>query len=235
MTFTKTLMAVALATAAMGAHAAPVAIGSASNFQMFDPTGAFVGGAAAPTLTGFIDFVAGTWGVASTTPFFGLQWTASGGTLFGPGTYTVYVNGDGTDAPAGSNLVTFTVGAGQLGGNINFAWGATTGIDVFQVWNYSYVGGSMYLISTDIDQGGILGMGMVDGPFPGFSANFNLCIPNLEGGGCDYIPPSIPEASTYGMMLAGMGLVGGMVARRRKRAVGFSKRTQADPLSLPWF
>ena len=27
---------------------------------------------------------------------------------------------------------------------------------------------------------------------------------------------AVPEASTYGMMLAGLGLVGGMVARRRK-------------------
>jgi len=30
------------------------------------------------------------------------------------------------------------------------------------------------------------------------------------------IAAAVPEASTYGMMLAGLGLVGGMVARRRK-------------------
>ena len=31
------------------------------------------------------------------------------------------------------------------------------------------------------------------------------------------IPPAIPEASTYAMMLAGLGLVGGMAARRHKQ------------------
>lgn len=31
--------------------------------------------------------------------------------------------------------------------------------------------------------------------------------------------PSIPEASTYGMMLAGLGMVGGMAARRRKASM----------------
>jgi hypothetical protein len=31
------------------------------------------------------------------------------------------------------------------------------------------------------------------------------------------ITPTIPEASTYGMMLVGLGLVGAMAARRRRR------------------
>lgn len=44
------------------------------------------------------------------------------------------------------------------------------------------------------------------GSFSGFQANWRL-----EG-----VMTAVPEASTYGMMLAGLGLVGGMVARRRK-------------------
>lgn len=44
------------------------------------------------------------------------------------------------------------------------------------------------------------------GSFNGFQANWRL-----EG-----VMTTVPEASTYGMMLAGLGLVGGMVARRRK-------------------
>lgn len=44
------------------------------------------------------------------------------------------------------------------------------------------------------------------GSFNGFQANWRL-----EG-----VVTTVPEASTYGMMLAGLGLVGGMVARRRK-------------------
>ncbi len=147
-------------------------------FNMYDPTGAFVGGAT--NVTGFIDLNTMTWGVASITPFFGLNWTASGGTLYGPGTHTVNVNGDGATAGSGDGNVTFTVGAGQLGGNINFAWGASSGIDVFNVWNvvetYDTNGAvtGTTLTSTDIDNNGILGLGMVDGPFPGFSANFNV-------------------------------------------------------------
>jgi hypothetical protein len=210
-TMKKIAATVILATAAMSAQAAPDALLNTSNFQMFDPTGAFVGGAAAPTLTGFIDTVAGTWNVASTTPFFGLNWTASGGTLYGVGTHTVNVNGDGA-LGAGVGDVTFTVGAGQVGGNINFAWGATTGIDVFNVWNVTTAGGITTYTSTNFNAlyngvavapDAILGFGMVDGPFPGFSANFNMTT-------------AVPEASTYGMMLAGLGLIGGMVSRRRK-------------------
>jgi hypothetical protein len=155
-----------------------------------------------------------TWGVSSTKAFSGLKWTASGGTLFGPGTYTIGINGDGSNelvydgvdvlAPLanGDGNYTFTVGAGQIGGNINFAWGASTGIDVFQVWNITPVGGGNYSwASADFDGDGIPGGAMVDGAFPGFSANFNMTA-------------AVPEASTYGMMLAGLGLVGFAVRRR---------------------
>jgi hypothetical protein len=203
MNFTKTILAVAMAAASTGAMAAGE-LTAPGTFNMYDPTGAYVGGA--NNVTGFVDMSTMTWNVASTTPFFGLTWTASGGTLYGAGTHTVNVNGDGALAGSGTGDVTFTVGAGQLGGNINFAWGATTGIDVFNVWNVVNNGdGTMTLTSTDIDNNGILGLGMVDGPFPGFSANFNMTAP-------------VPEASTYGMMLAGLGLVGFAVRRRKLMA-----------------
>lgn len=102
----------------------------------------------------------------------------------------------------GDGNYTFTVGAGQWGGNINFAWGATQGIDVFMVWDITNNGDGTYTwTSTDVEGDGILGARMVDGAFPGFSANFNLT--------------PVPEASTYAMMLAGLGLVGVAAARRR--------------------
>lgn len=202
-TMTKIAAAAALAFASTGAMAAPVANIAPGTFEMYDPAGDYVGGAT--NVTGFIDIEAMTWGVASTTAFFGLKWTASGGTLFGPGTYTMNVNGDGADADEGDGNVTFTVGAGQMGGNINFAWGATSGIDVFQVWDITPNGSNFNWTSTDIDGNGILGLGMIDGPFPGFEANFNITTP-------------VPEASTYGMMLAGLGLVGFAVRRRKLMA-----------------
>lgn len=208
MTFQKTLLAVAMVAASTSAMAAADNF-AGGNFTMYDPTGAINGNF--NDITGFVDPVAMTWNVASVSPFFGLPWTASGGTLFGAGTHTVNVNGDGANAPAGMENVTFTVGAGQVGGNINFAWGATTGIDVFNVWNIVDNGNGTYnWVSTDINGSGWPGTGMVDGPFPGFSANFNFT--NMTAAA------PIPEASTYGMMLAGLGLVGFAVRRRKLMA-----------------
>jgi len=216
-TMTKIAATAVLATAAMSAQAAPVAW--TGGFNMYDPVGVQMDtndGAAGLTsaVTGFFDIAAGTFGLASTDTFFGLLWSTSGGTLYGAGTHTVSVNGDGA-LGAGAGDVTFTVGAGQLGGNINFAWGATTGIDVFNVWNVtSGAGGTKIYTSTNfngiyngvaIAPDAILGLGMVDGPFPGFSANFNMAA-------------AVPEASTYGMMLAGLGLVGFAVRRRKLMA-----------------
>jgi hypothetical protein len=203
-TITKIAVAAALALASTGALAVTVGFDGPGVFEMYDPEGAFVGGAT--DVTGFVDYDAMTFGVASTTAFFGLNWTASGGVLYNPGTYTVNVNGDGADADPGFEEVTFTVGAGQVGGNINFAWDVATGMDVFMVWDLTDTGGGDY-VSTDFDGDGIPGKGMVDGPLAGFSVNFNF-----------NSPAPIPEASTYGMMLAGLGLVGFAVRRRKLMA-----------------
>lgn len=216
-TMTKIAVAAALVMASSASMAAPQAFinNGAANFTMKDPTGNTVG--VDNTVSGFVDYAAGTFGVSSAATFFGLNWTASGGTIFGPGSYTISTADAAPGVSGGSYNV--TVGAGQMGGQIDFAWGGTTGIDVLMVWDITLNGdGSLWLTSVDTDADANLwaGTGMIDGPFPGFSANFNLCIPNLEGGGCD-IPSSIPEASTYSMMLIGLGLVGGMASRRFKR------------------
>lgn len=203
-TMTKIAAAAALAFAASSALAAPQAFtnNGAANFTMYDPAKAVAGNF--NDISGFVDYAAMTFGVSSPSPFFGLNWTASGGTLFGPGTYNIST-ADATGASGGTynNVV---VGANQMGGNIKFAWGATTNIDVVMVWDLIDNGnGTMNFVSTDIDGNGVAGIGMIDGPFPGFSANFNFAAP-------------VPEASTYGMMLAGLGLVGFAVRRRKLMA-----------------
>jgi len=206
MKFTKTLLAVALAAASTGALAAPVAWTGA--FSMYNPVGGQLDandGAPGITaaVTGFIDTAAGTFTLASTDTFFGVNWSTTGGTLFGPGTYTVSTVDPAPGVSGGT--YTFTVGAGQLGGQIDFAWGTTTGIDVVNVWNVATVGGVTTYTSTDWDGDGILGGKMIDGPFQGFSANFDMAA-------------AVPEASTYGMMLAGLGMVGFAVRRRKLMA-----------------
>lgn len=202
----KTLIAAALALTAGAAHAVPVVVTGAT-FQMYDPSGAAMAPDNNVTLT--YDMDAMTWGVSSPTPFFGLQWTASGGTLYTAGTYSVGINGDGADELAssasaplanGDGVYEFTVPTGSIGGNINFAWGATSGIDVFMVWSADG------LTSLDVDGDGIPGARMVDGPFPGFSANFT------GSSGPTVVP--VPAA----VWLLGSGLVGLVGVARRKKA-----------------
>lgn len=206
--FKKSLIALALAGASMGANA--VAVPWTGAFTMYNPGGVQMdANDAAPGLaaavTGAIDVAAGTFSLASTDTFFAVNWSTTGGTLFGPGTYTHSTVDPGCGATvACGGSYTFTVGAGQLGGVVDFAWGTTTGIDVLMVWNVATAGGMTTYTMTDPDGDGTPGTDMIDGPFPSFSANFNMSAP-------------VPEASTYGMMLAGLGLVG-FAARRRKQA-----------------
>ena len=197
--FTRFAAAAILATASTGALASPVAWNG--SFAVYDLNLGTIDGS--NDVTGYIDMAAGTWSIASTTPFMGILWTASGGTLYGPGTYTVSVNGDGLDAHSGDGNVTFTVGAGQLGGNIDVSWNLNNGIDVFQVWDVTTIPGVETLYTpVDADGDGLPGITIIDGPFAGLGAGFNMAAP-------------VPEASTYAMLLAGLGLVVGMAARRR--------------------
>lgn len=200
----------------MGAQAAPQAFTAPGNFTMYDPAGSIVGNF--NDITGFVDYANMTFGVASVSPFFGLPWTASGGTIFGPGTYAISTVDTAPGVSGGTYNV--TVGAGQMGGHIDFAWGGTTGIDVLMVWNVVNNGNvtqTFTSVDNNADANLFPGTGMIDGPFPGFSANFNIpgCLD------CEYIPPppipDIHEVSTYAMLLAGLGLVGGIVRRRKQK------------------
>lgn len=173
-----TALALSLAFAAAGIVKADT-VAVTGVFTMYDSTGSVVG--VDNTVVGSYDIEAMTFSVSSTATFFGLNWTASGGTLYGPGTYNVNIDGDGADeldshaaAPLadGDGVYSFSVPTGRYGGNVNFAWGATTGIDVFMVWDASGT-------SIDVEGDGIRGARMVDGPFPGFSANFDLTLTDM--------------------------------------------------------
>lgn len=149
------------------------------NFIMFDGTGAQVG-TTDNTLSGTFDDTDPTalnaMEINSSQPFFGILWDAHDLVI------------DQT-----SGLKSYdTVQAGNLTGNVNngqwiihmlFDWGVTYDIDVINVWNVEADNtGTIRLTSTDVDTtgtgtiDGILGAPMVDGPFLGFSANFNLTL-----------------------------------------------------------
>lgn len=210
-TMTKIAAAAALALASTGALAAPVASGG--NFLMtvgagLDTSGTIPGGSFVnndTAITGFVDQAAGTWGVSSTNTFFGGLWTASGGQLITTaGSYALNTTTgavtSGSGPVANDGTMYFNVGANQVAGTINFAWGTTTGIRVINVWNVNANGSLTAAVVP----------GMENGPFPGYNAQFNLSGPGLIA--------AVPEASTYGMMLAGLGLVGFAVRRRKLMA-----------------
>ena len=192
----KSAIAVSLALA-LGVGSASAATMTSATFTMLDGTGGGVG--VDTTVTGSIG--SGAWAVASTTPFFGQQWTAHSGTTFGPGTYSF-------DTIEGGIYTGVEVGPGQVGGHILFNWGVTADIDVVNVWDVSVVGGDNVYTSTDVTAtnpvgpDGIRGLSMIDGAFVGFNANFDFTTP-------------VPVPAAVWLFGSGlMGLVG--VARRRK-------------------
>lgn len=213
-TMTKIAAAAALAFASTGAMAGlgDGAVNTGGVFNMLSQDGLDLtgDGVGAPinvdsTITGWVNQDAGTWGVSSAQVFFGLPWTASGGQLITTaGSYAMNTATGaivaGTGVTAADGFMNFNIGANQVAGTINFAYGTTTGIRVIDVWNVN-LDGSLTAVGVP---------GMENGPFPGFNAVFNLTGQNL-------ITP-VPEASTYGMMLAGLGLVGFAVRRRKLMA-----------------
>ncbi len=240
MKFQKTLLAVALAGATISAHAAPVAW--TGTFDMYDPTGAQMdandGGAGlSAAVTGTIDLVAGTFTLASTDTFFGQNWYTHDSHLYvgsSPQLSAADSIGSGCVDPntlacatttqkyAGRTLAAdevlgwtkFQYGYDPTNDNGDGTFGAVVndGIDVVMLWKVTTDASGTHYVMQDIDRlsnttwttNGIPGTKMIDGPFPGFSANFNMT--------------TVPEASTYGMMLAGLGLVG-FAVRRRKQVI----------------
>lgn len=127
------------------------------------------------SISRLIDLGAGTWGVSSTAPFYGLTWTASNGILIqSPGSYALDTASGAVTAATGpvanDGVMHFNIGANQIAGTIDFAWGATTGIRVINVWDVNCNQTGNCTFDT------VLVPGMENGPFPGFNAAFELTL-----------------------------------------------------------
>ena len=149
-------------------------------------------------------------------------------------TTAMLVAGTCTPSATASKNITFTVGAGQIGAHMLFDWNGNFNIDVVNVWDQNttwtdpdagdknnlwtgarWAGPSGYTVhpqtqwayvSTDNDGDGIVGVKMIDGPFQGFSANFNLS-PTFS---CQESPPApmaIGDSSKVGGCSLGTGNV----------------------------
>ena len=184
----KTAIAVAMALT-LGTGVAQAA-NWAGDFTMYGPGGTPMG--TDPGVTG-----TELSSMGSTTPFFGFVWTAHDLTTYGAGSYSI-------DTIEGG-IYNVTVGAGQIMGHVLFDWNTTTDIDVINVWDVTAnLDGTTTYTSTDVDGTGWAGLKMIDGAFPGFSANFNMT-------------SEVPVPAAVWLFGSGLlGLVG--VARRRKTA-----------------
>ena len=165
-----------LAAAVTGAAQANPFVPGANEFCMFDDTGAPVSDGTWGTdcdeqVTGSLDPVPATGAgnaISSPQGFFFNPWTAHDIITYAPGSYTV-------DTIQGG-IYNFTVNPGQIGVSMLFDWNVTADIDVINVWDVGFDGVNLTLVSSDWDGDGIPGGKMIDGPFSGFSANFNLVV-----------------------------------------------------------
>ncbi len=182
---------------------------TAGDFVMRDPTGAQVG-TTDSGVTGIIDttklctdeacsnlapdIIGATLDAGQ--PFQGLIWRAEPVTLFGPGTWTFETcpgdnstqcptdaNGNPLPNPMGMTVknAVDNNGVPQLGAHMLFKWGNTQDIDVVVVWDVDC--GAKQLTTTDPDGDGILGTKMVDGPFVGFNAAFDMSATGVDQNG----------------------------------------------------
>jgi len=170
-------------------------------FTMRSGVGGIVG--VDPTVTGGFNVGAGTFNVASTTPFFGANWTAHNGVLLHPGTYTIATIQGGT-------YTGIQIPGGSTGGHILFDWGANKDIDVVLTWdNATGLSGPVMVNGVANPPSGADGLGMIDGGFVGFNADFDMNQAVSFSG-------QIPEPMS--MALVGSALVGLVGLRRKFRA-----------------
>lgn len=187
-----------------------------NNFTMIDSSGNIVGGtndvvfswdgtlytdAAAQTTSNF------SLASASSHPFFGFPWTAHDGRVFGPGSYSF--------PTTGGNTLDLEVGPGQVGAHVLFDWNTVSDVDVALLWNEdAAAAGDIFaglagdppidnvfgLATAQIPGDAFPGIAMVDGPFTGFRATFNV--------------ETVPLPASVWLLASGIaGLAG--VARRR--------------------
>lgn len=160
------------------------------------------------SITGSIDFDAMSMSV-NTFDLMALPVGFTTLSLYGPGSYSFYVDSQVQGDLTSPGYMDMTVSSGQIGAFGLFDWNVTTGMGAAFVWDVSYGGtveSPVYILTAaDPDGDGIPGTPQVDGPFLGISAAMSLTT----------APVPVPAA----VWLFGSGLIAllGFVGGRRKR------------------
>lgn len=218
--FKKSLLALALAGASMGAHAVAVVSwdlidtnndGKISDFAFFAaPTGDSgnkfgridTTGAGSPPdcpVSGCVPIAMNTGAIASNVFTSGFDFGGTG--IFMPNIFGNIAADINTAGPITTSSLTFSaLDFGGLFNGVQFNLAPNGGTGSVVVESLTDMGSGNYgavirYVST-----------VQGGSFNGFQANWRL-----EG-----VMTTVPEASTYGMMLAGLGLVGFAVRRRKQ-------------------
>lgn len=205
-------------------------------------------------------------GSFSNWKFFGFPWHAHDIRVFGQGSYQFDTSCTSAQLQSGldncggtpDEFLALNVPAGMIGAHMLFDWNVTSDIDVVLLWemNGSFDNpppGALFqgetgptppldckyeYVSRDADGDGVPGARMIDGPFIGFRANFNLNLtrgcgggsstttvssvtkPSL-GGGCTIDPVArIPGRGDLWILLGFIAWLGVVVnGRRRSRQV----------------
>ena len=179
------------------------------------------------TATSLGDFN-GNWGIAGDvdgSQFFSISGdTAS---VFQPGCSGCGHSDERVLHPANSIVGTWLVPGGFAGtitflANGSYIHGEEAhdgGLSGVERGTYSWDSVTGVLVTTSIvtDTNGVSGLSHPHGTtFVSLNASGCLTFTDDLGSG-DLVAAPVPEAQTYAMMLAGLGLVGGMAARRRKQ------------------
>jgi hypothetical protein len=158
-----------------------------------------------------------------------------------------FASGAFASMPAGTPIVLQMVGPGQYAGSFSGSEGTNifdlnlTGVSqVTALLTANSILGQGYNIAGATFDGNpftpvvdvTTSVGSVDywtfGPAPVTGGSYTLVVSGLSGGGGGFTgsisvtagavqPPPIPEPGSYAMMLAGLGVVGFIAARRRQR------------------
>jgi hypothetical protein len=183
------------------------------------PTAGFPGGTAYTLYLSFTATGTQTAGIPSTGSFTSVNYQLLGA----PGVTTFAANAVGIFSPTGAAPITLATGSILAPGSVSLTGAPGALLPAAQVLttfvpNPAFAGFFVNPSATQIldMSAAFTNTGSVITQFPLAGTDFRLSL-NGGGGNATFAPHAIPEPDTYGMLLAGLGLIGFIARRRRQK------------------